>query len=167
MSNWLSLPILAIAAMLQATFMPQIRVFGGAPDLVFLCVLAWSVNAPLETAVAWSFAGGIIKDILSASPTGASTLGMLVLVFGITLIQRQIYHISLAVIAGLVLVGTLIQQVTLMLVLIASGFTINPFENFTYVILPTMAYNLLFIWPIYWLMRRLQKRFTKDSRAIA
>ena len=167
MSNWLSLPVLAFAAILQSTFVPQIRILGGGPDLVFLFVLAWALNTRIENGVTWAFVGGILQDTLSAAPTGASAIGMILLVFLINQINRQVYGVSLAVIAALVLAGTLMQQVIMMLVLRLSGFAINPIESFTYVVVPTMAYNFVFIWPIYWFVRRLQKRYTRDGRLVA
>lgn len=166
MSNWLSLPVLAFAAILQSTFVPQIRILGGGPDLVFLLVLAWAFNARIENGVAWAFVGGILQDLLSAAPTGASVLGMVLIVFAINQINRQVYGISIAVIAALVLAGTLLQQIMLMVVLRLSGFAINPIESFSYVVVPTMAYNFVFIWPIYWFVRRLQKRYTRDGRLL-
>ena len=166
MSNWLSLPVLVLAAILQSTFVPQIRILGGGPDLVFLFVLAWALNAKIEHGVTWAFVGGIVQDMLSAAPTGASVIGMVVLVFLIHQISRQVYGVSLAVIAALVLVGTLMQQVIMMIVLRFSGFAINPIENFAYIVAPTMAYNFVLIWPIYWFVRRLQKRYTRDGRLL-
>lgn len=167
MSKWLSIPILALAALLQSTFVPQVRILGGGPDLVFLLVLAWAVHAPLDTGVTWAFVGGIAQDLLSAAPTGASVLGMLLLVFAIQQIKGQVYGISLFVLAGLVLAGTLVQQISLMSVLALSGFTVNPIGNFTYIVVPTMAYNLVVIWPVYWFVRRLQKRYTRDGHVLA
>jgi rod shape-determining protein MreD len=167
MGNWLSLPILALAAMLQATFVPQIRLLGGIPDLVFLFVLAWSIHMPLEAGVTWAFVGGIQQDLLSAAPTGTSTLGMILVVFGVSLVQRQVYGVGVALIAALVLVGTLVQQLVVMLVLSSSGYTLDLFQNFSYVVVPTIAYNLVFIWPIYWLVRRLQKRYSRTSQITA
>lgn len=167
MSNWLSLPVLALAAILQSTFVPQIRILGGGPDLVFLFVLAWALNTRIEHGVTWAFVGGILQDMLSAAPTGASVIGMVLIVFLINQINRQVYGVSLAVIAGLVLAGTLVQQVIMMIVLRFSGFAISPIENFTYVIVPTMAYNFVLIWPVYWFVRRLQKRYTRDGRLLS
>ena len=167
MGNWLSLPILALAAMLQASFVPQIRILGGVPDLVFLFVLAWSIHMPLEAGVTWAFVGGILQDLLSAAPTGTSTLGMILAVFGVSLVHRQVYGVGVAVIAALVLVGTLVQQIMLMLILSMSGYTINPIESFSYVVVPTIAYNLVFILPIYWFVRRLQKRYIRTSQITA
>lgn len=168
MSNWLSLPILALAALLQSTFVPQIRILGGAPDLVFLFVIAWAAHTKLETGVTWAFVGGILQDLLSAAPTGLSSLGMIMVVFGMSQINRQVYGIGIAVILALVLAGTVLQQLLIMIGLALSGFTVYPIENFTYVVLPTVAYNLVAIWPIYWLVRRLQKRYTqKEERVLS
>lgn len=166
MGNWLSLPILAVAAMLQSSFMPQIRILGGQPDLVFLFVLAWSMNMPIESGVLWAFVGGILQDLLSAAPTGVSSVGMILIVFGISLINRQVYGLGLAVIAAITLVGTIVQQTSVLVLLSVTGFNINLIESFTYVVLPTAAYNLVFIWPIYWLVRRLQKRYTREGRIL-
>jgi rod shape-determining protein MreD len=166
MSNWLSLPILILAAILQSTFVPQIRILGGGPDLVFLLVLAWAFNARIENGVTWAFVGGIVQDILSASPTGASSIGMIVIVFIINGINRQVYGVNLVVIAGMVLAGTLLQQTILMVILLMSGYSINVFESFSYIVVPTMAYNFVLIWPVYWFVRRIQKRYTRDGRLL-
>lgn len=166
MSNWLSLPVLALAAILQSTFVPQIRILGGGPDLVFLFVLAWAFNARIENGVTWAFVGGILQDLLSAAPTGASAIGMILIVFAINLINRQVYGVSAAVIAAMVLAGTLLQQIILMIILRLSGFVIHPIESFSFVVVPTMAYNFVLIWPIYLFVRRIQKRYTRDGRLL-
>ncbi|GAB4509914.1 MAG: hypothetical protein OHK0046_05740 [Anaerolineae bacterium] len=164
MGSFLSLPILLIAAALQATFVPQIRLLGGGPELVFLLVLAWSINADLEEGVVWAFAGGIMQDLLSATPTGTSTLSMLLIVFAISGLGQQVYRIGIMVLIGLVLFGSLMQQIITMLILALNGFPIDWLTNLTYVSAPTIFYNLVFIWPVYWFVRRLQRRLTRDSR---
>lgn len=167
MGTYWSFPLIVLAAVLQATLVPQIRILGGQPDLVFLLVLAWSINGPLEQGVAWAFAGGITQDLLSAAPTGASVLGMLLLVFGIEQIRAQVFRIGFVLIVGLVIAGTVLQKVAFMLIAALSGFTIDPIANFTYIILPTIAYNLVFIWPIYWLIRRIQGRGRREPHVIS
>jgi rod shape-determining protein MreD len=160
MGTYWGIPLIVIAVILQATVMPQIRILGGQPDLIFLLVLSWSINGRLEQSVTWAFVGGIAQDLLSASPTGASTLGLVLLLFGIEAVRQQVYRIGFILILGLVIVGTVVQKVVFMVVASFSGFTIYPIENFTYVILPTIAYNLVFIGPIYWVVRRIQRRRT-------
>jgi rod shape-determining protein MreD len=152
---------------LQATLIPQIRILGGQPDLVFLLVLSWSINGRLDQSVTWAFVGGIMQDLLSAAPTGASVVGMLLLIFGMERLKGQVFHIGLVLLVGLVIAGTVLQKAAFMIVAAFSGFTINPVANFTYIILPSIAYNLVFIWPVYWIIRRIQRRAARRQRVIS
>jgi rod shape-determining protein MreD len=158
MGNFLSIPILIIAAALQASLIPQIRILSGGPDLVFLLVLAWAINSKLEDGVVWAFAGGIMLDLLSYNPTGTSVLGLLLLVFAISGLGQQVYRIGFITLVGLVLVGTLIHQLVIMLVLSLDGYPIDWTLSLSEVVAPTAFYNLILIWPIYWAVRRLQSR---------
>ena len=158
MGNFLSIPILAIAAALQASLIPQIRILSGGPDLVFLLVLAWAINSKLEEGVVWAFAGGIMLDLLSYNPTGTSVLGLLFLVFAISGLGQQVYRIGFITLVGLVLAGTIVHQLVIMLILFLTDYPIDWSSSLSEVVAPTAFYNLIFIWPIYWLVRRLQHR---------
>jgi len=160
MGAFLSIPLLAVAAALQASLIPQIRLLGGGPDLVFLLVMSWAIDGAPEEGIIWAFTGGIMLDLLSYNPTGTSVLGMLVLVFLITGLQQRVYRVGIILLAGLVIVGTLFQQLVVMGVLTMSGFSIDWAIGLTYVVAPTILYNLVLIWPIYWLVRRLQRRLS-------
>lgn len=166
MGNFLSIPILALAAILQASVVPQIRLLGGGPDLVFLLVLAWAINANLESGVTWAFVGGIMQDLMSAAPLGTSAMGLLLLVFAISGLGQQVYKIGFVMLVALVLFGTLAQQILIMLVLTFSGFTMQWGHNLTFVIAPTILYNLVLIWPVYWLILRLQQRVARTGRSL-
>ncbi|MEQ8673560.1 MAG: rod shape-determining protein MreD [Aggregatilineales bacterium] len=162
MGRFLSLPILIIAAALQASFVPQIRLLGGGPDLVFLLVLAWAINADLEESVIWAFVGGICQDLLSAAPVGTSVVGMLLIVFAISGIGRQVYRTGFVVLVGMVLIGTLLQQILIMIILWFTGWHINWLVDLTYIVAPTIFYNLLLILPVYWFVRRTQRGIRPD-----
>jgi rod shape-determining protein MreD len=165
MSAFLSIPILAIAAALQASFVPQVRLLGGGPDLVLLLVLSWSINSSLREAVTWAFVGGIMLDLLSYNPTGTSSAGLLIIVFAISGLGQRVHHIGFMMIIGLVLFGTLLQQITIMLILALTGYPIDLITGLTYVAAPTILYDLILIWPIYWFVRRTQKRtYRRDTQ---
>lgn len=163
MGTYWGIPLIALAVILQSTFIPQIRILGGEPDLVFLLTLSWAINGRLEQGVAWAFVGGIAQDLLSAAPTGASVVGLLALVFGIDQLKQQVYRVGFLLIVAIVIVGTALEKLIYMLVVASSGFTIYPLENLTYVILPTIAYNLVFIGPVYWVIRRIQRRSRREQ----
>ncbi len=158
MRLYLAVPLLALAATLQSSIIPQIRIAQGQPDLVFLLVLAWSVNAELDEGVAWAFIGGVCQDLLSLVPVGTSSMGMILLVFGISGMGRQIYRVGLLLLVALVLAGTLLQQLVSMIILSLIGMPVDFIEGIRYVVLPTMLYNLVLIWPIYWFVRVIQRR---------
>jgi rod shape-determining protein MreD len=166
MGNFLSIPILALAAIIQASLVPQIRILGGGPDLIFLLVLAWAINVRLESAVTWAFVGGIMQDLMSAAPLGTSAVGLLLLVFAISGLGQQVYKIGFIMMIALVLFGTLAQQVIIMLVLTFSGFTMQWGHNLTFVIAPTILYNLVLIWPVYWFILRLQRRVSRTGGSL-
>lgn len=172
MGSFLSIPILALVAALQVTVVPQFGIFGGRPDLVFLFVIAWALNSSLDEGVIWAFSGGIIKDLLSASPIGSSVVGLIILVFAIHFIRQQIYRVSIISLVWITLIGSLFYQLTVLLIMFLTGFQpafLNRLgfaplvTDLTYVILPTIVYNLVLIFPVYWLVRRIQKRVGREK----
>ncbi|MDZ4670039.1 MAG: rod shape-determining protein MreD [Phototrophicales bacterium] len=162
MGNFLSFPILIVAALLQATFMPQIRLLGGSPDLVYLIVLAWSINVELDSSVIWAFVGGISLDLMSYAPLGTSTFGIVITVFIISGIGQQVYRIGFVLLIGSVLIGTFFQQLSIMIILTITGYSVDWGLSLGYVVAPTIFYNLVFILPLYWIIRRIQRRVVPE-----
>jgi len=164
MSRYYSIPILGLAAILQATLTPQFSLLGGRPDLVFLLVLCWAMGAALDNAVVWAFVGGIAQDLLSATPTGTSVIGLVLLVFAVDTIKRQVFRIGPVLALWITLIGTLAYQVLTMILLSLLAFRINILDSLGYVVLPTLVYNAAGLLPIWWLVRRLQKRLPARAR---
>ena len=156
-----------LIAILQTAFVPHIRLLGGGPDLIFLVILAWSINSRLEDSIIWAFIGGIIIDLLSAAPTGTSTPGLIITLFFVTGLGRQVYQIGFMLLGGLVLGGTMATQFTQYIILSFAGFQINWMEITRYVILPTLVYNLVLALPIYWIIKRIQLRIIDSGKSFA
>ncbi|MFZ2880164.1 MAG: rod shape-determining protein MreD, partial [Phototrophicaceae bacterium] len=75
MGGFLAIPILGLAAILQASLVPILDLPGGGPNLTFVIVLAWALNAPVGQAALWALLGGLFADLLSIVPLGTSSLG--------------------------------------------------------------------------------------------
>jgi rod shape-determining protein MreD len=161
--RFISIPLLLLAAALQASVIPQIRIGGGGPDLVFLMVLSWAVNTDLGEGLLWAFVGGIMEDLLSAAPLGTSTLAMIPIVFFISGLNRQVYRMGFLLLTTLVLLGTVFQQVVIIIVLSLTGHLIELPSAFGFIVAPTIVYNFLLIWPVYFVMRRIQQRLGGDK----
>ncbi len=165
MGHWLSIPILGFAAILGSTFVPQIRVFGGQPDLVLLFVVSWAIVSPLEEAITWAFVGGVFADLLSAAPTGTSVIGMIFVAFLIDRIKSQLISVNLLILFGFTLIAVAVQWLSQSVIIAFSGYAIRPFEQFFYTLLPAAVYNVIFVIPTYLLIRRVKRGFTPRRRS--
>lgn len=68
--------LLALEAVLQVSLFSRISLGGGAPQVVLLTVVCWSLaEGPREGAI-WGFMGGLLYDLASGSPVGVSALAM-------------------------------------------------------------------------------------------
>lgn len=163
MGRFISVPLLAILVALQSSIIPQIRISSGQPELVVLFVIAWSFHADFEESLIWVFAGGIMQDLLSIVPIGTSVLGLIPVVFVIHFITRQIYQINIILVVTAILVGTIVQHSTAMIVISVTGIQVDLIANIRYVILPTLFYNLVFSLPVYWIVRRIQRAIYRPN----
>jgi rod shape-determining protein MreD len=163
MALYLSIPILAFAAILQASILPLISLAGGGPDLVFLIVLAWAIDSDLRQSASWAFVGGLMLDLLSSLPVGVHSIPLLVIVFALSGVGTQVYRLGLLLLVSVAVGGTLFQQLTLMILTALLGHRVQWVEEFTSIVLPTMFYNLLLIVPTYWLIRRIQRRIRRSQ----
>lgn len=165
MGPWVGLPVLLLAAALQSTLAPQIRLWDGGPDLVFLCVLVWSLRAPLAESVAWAFTGGVMQDLLSVAPVGQSAIGLVLLVFTVHFVSQQMSRTGPAILALLAVAGTAAQQLLMWLLFAIQGFNVDFLDDLGYVIFPVVIYNLALVWPVFAILRFLQRRV--EARQLA
>jgi rod shape-determining protein MreD len=159
-----SLPILFLAAVIQSSFIPQLRIFGGNPDLVLLLVLSWSLNTDIDEALVWAFVGGILQDLLSAAPTGAATLSMLPTLYLIHLLNRQVFKIGFPLAMLILFIGSVVKESMMALIMSVSGFTFDVVAVIN-VVLPTVLYNMVVGVVVYVMVRWLQRRTRPDTRS--
>jgi rod shape-determining protein MreD len=148
MSNYFGIPILALAAVLNATVMAELRLGGGAPDLVFLLVVCWALLMDVRGALVWAVVGGVMQDMLSVAPLGASSLGLVIVVFAIDSLLAPDDRVSLVAPPVVAAGGTLVYHLALLIVLRMFGEVAVPVgQGLYYVTVPSMIYNTLLILP--------------------
>jgi rod shape-determining protein MreD len=89
------IPLFVIAALLQATVLPHLRVFGGQPDLIVILALAWASLDDDQEGMAWAFVGGFFLDLLSGVPLGVSSLVLVPIAYFVGLAEAQLYRNNL------------------------------------------------------------------------
>ncbi|MCC7450317.1 MAG: rod shape-determining protein MreD [Anaerolineae bacterium] len=152
MTRYISLPILIIAAILQSTVIPEIRIGGGGPDLIVMLVIAWALLAGVEEGTVWALIGGVVQDLLNGTPTGTSALALVVLVFVITLAIRPVNRKNLIVPPLVAAVGTVLYHVMLMALLTVVGRPVSISYTLPYVTLPTVLFNTVLMLPVFRVM---------------
>ena len=152
MTRYISLPILIIAAILQSTVIPEIRIGGGGPDLIFMLVVSWTLLAGIEEGTVWALIGGIVQDLLNGTPTGTSALGLVALVFVITLAIRPVSRKNLVVPPLVAAVGTAVYHLLLIVLLTVVGRPASISYTLPYVTLPTVLFNTVLMLPVFRVM---------------
>lgn len=152
LGNYIGIPILALAAILNSALMPEFRLASGAPDLVFLLVVSWGLLADVRGAMFWAVVGGVFQDWLSIAPLGTSALGMVIVVFAADSVFGDVSRRNVLIPPVVALVGTVVYHLAVLLVLRLTGTAVPIGRGLFYVTLPTMLYNTFLVLPVYRVM---------------
>jgi rod shape-determining protein MreD len=153
MSYLVGLPLLAFAAVLQATLLNQFRLFGGTVDLVLLLSLNWTIVGEWRGGTLWALMGGLFLDLLSGGPFGANALGLVLVSYGAGLSEGRFYSSHVLLPLASALLGTVLYHAVYLITLAASGHTVNWGLSLSQVTLPTVLLNTLLMLPVYQFVR--------------
>ena len=142
-SPYLMFPLLLSAALLQTTALPPLTILGIKPELMLLMVLAWSLLRGVEEGLVWAFVGGLILDLFSGGPLGASALALLIVSSLSSLVQGAVTRTSFLLPMGAALVGTLVYQGLVLLVVQLARGDVPWVDSLLRLILPSLAVNTL------------------------
>ncbi len=85
---YLAFPVMLLLLLVQVTVSPNFELYGVVPQLLFLITIVWALYYGLQQGLIWAFVGGILIDLFSAGPMGASSLALMAAVFVVVSIQR-------------------------------------------------------------------------------
>lgn len=173
MGRYLSIGVLGLAAALSASFIPQFIAFAsalfsnftpilggsrGQLSLVMLLVICWSLRSSLADAFVWALVGGIMLDLLSILPIGTSSAALVMIVFVVNGVGRQLLRLRILILLTITAFATVFMTAytLIALVLLGNSYDISTLARF--MLLPTMIYNLVSVLPIYALVRIAQRR---------
>lgn len=159
MSLQLGFPLMLLAAMVQSTVLPRLRIFGGQPDLVLLLVLAWAILDHESEGMVWAFVGGLLLDLLSGAPLGLSALLMVPITYLIGLTEAQVYRGSVAFSLLLTAGGVFAYHILYLLLLnVLVGYPVVWAASFWYVTMPSALFDVILIVPILRVLARPYER---------
>jgi rod shape-determining protein MreD len=155
---YLAVPLLLTIALLQTTALPALKILGVKPELMLLVVLAWSLLRGTEEGLMWAFVGGLMLDLFSGGPLGASALALVVVSFLSGLTEGSVARTSFVLPIGAALAGTLLYQGLFLLVVRLTRGPVPWADSLFRTALPSLAVNVLLMPLIFqalaWLDRR-------------
>jgi rod shape-determining protein MreD len=100
------IPLVLLAGLLQSTAASRIKINGVKPDLVLILVVVGTLVYGPRLGLLWAFIGGVVLDIFSGGPMGASSLALMAAVLVAGIGHRTLSRYNLLVPIGAVALGT-------------------------------------------------------------
>lgn len=160
MSLYFTIPFLLLLAIFQGTAAPQIRIAAGYPDLLLLAIACWELVHARGEGYVWAFVGGLIQDLISGGPFGASILGYLAVALVADRIGGGLFRDRLGLPLVSTLVGTFAYHGVYLLTIRVFGWPIEPTDALFRVILPSALINSALSPIMFRLMVSLHRRVT-------
>lgn len=148
MSLQLGIPLFFLAALVQATVLPHLRIYGGQPDLIVVIVLAWATLDRGQEGMVWAFFGGIILDLFSGAPLGISALVLIPIAYVVGLTEAQVYRTNIGLPILMSVLGAVGYHIIYLVLLRFFGGVALPWSQaLVYVTLPSVLFDLILIVP--------------------
>ena len=114
---YVTIPLIILLAIAQATVLPAFPVFGIVPGLWVVVAVAWSLLRGMREGLIVAFIGGLIIDLLSTAPLGVSSLSLMAAITVVTFLQRYLPKNQTLVPALLMALATFIFWIVYLLLL--------------------------------------------------
>ena len=150
----LSVPLLALLALLQTTVFRQILFLDGSLDLLLVAVVCWSMLRP-EEGLGWALVGGLFADLFSGGPFGITAIAYLLVAICVGSLHGRLWTRSPLAVMAIAMFGTVIAHLASIALLVLFGHTLEVGYLLTYVSLPTAFLNTIASVPVYVALRRL------------
>jgi rod shape-determining protein MreD len=147
-----------LLAVLNVSAMPFIKVLGVTPDLVLIFAACWAVIRPDEEALIVVPVAGLLRDLLSSDPVGASMLAFIPIVVLAAIVKLQALDSDFLPVLAVVAIGSVAFGLIHTFVLAMTGQPIDVWYTLFRVIVPLAVVNPLFApivyLPVRWMTSR-------------
>lgn len=161
MSYYVGIPILLLAALLEASVLPYFRIAGLQPNLVMVLLTAWLMVRGAGEAFVLIPIGGIFLGLVDGAPLGAALLALSPLALLQDFKGAHLSEGGLMLTVLFTAIMTVVYNLIYLLVFTVSGESGNWLGAMTHVALPTIVLNVFALLPIYamlWLSSHQMRR---------
>ena len=155
MKNFIAIPIMLLAVLLQSAVVSRVTLLSGVADLPLIMLAAWSLQEQVDSSWHWAIAAGALVGFISGMPWIVPLVGYLVVVLLARVLQRRVWQAPLLAMFLVSFVGTLVLHISSVITLRLQGISLPVADIFGLVTLPAVLLNLLLAIPVYAVIRDL------------
>ena len=155
MRSLIAIPVLGLAAILQAAIISRFPLLGGTADLVLLLVAAWALQEAVTTGFHWAFLASILAGLESGLPWVIYIVCYVTVVAVAALLQRRVWQVPLLAMFSVTFFGTVLLHLLTMAYLGLSGAAVPVGDSLGLITLPSVLLNMLMAIPVFALARDL------------
>lgn len=114
--------LLALALLAQVTFLHFVTLRGATVSVVLIAVIWFAIGADARRAAIYGFAAGFCEDMLATGTGGAWTISTTLTALLAGALSRGFFADSIPLVAGIVVLSTLVRDLLFWLVMQAQGY---------------------------------------------
>lgn len=157
MKTLLSIIIIFCLIIFQSSFYPYFEIYNAFPNLILIVVVILSILQGWKKSLIWVIAGGFFLDVFSfKNPLGASILGLLIVSYLAYFVSQNIFKKTSIFSVIINSIGaTLIYGFFIILVLLIGRIS---FQFSLSQLISQVIYNIVFLTPLFYLVKRFALR---------
>lgn len=157
MRNWVALPVIILAVILQTAIISRIYLLSGIADLPLVMLAAWALQEEVESAWHWAVATSLLVGFVSALPWLALLIGYFAVVGLAQILQGRVWQAPLLAMFSVTFLGSIMSSLLTFAVLSLSGVFLSVSDVLGVLTLPGVLLNMLLAIPVYAVMRDLAR----------
>lgn len=155
MKNLIAVPVLGLAFIVQMAILSRMTLQSGSIDLILLILVSWALQEQVRSAWHWAVLAGLLAAFASCLPPYVQVVTYLLTVALARYTLRQIWQWQILALFSVTFFATLLSNLISYLGLFLSGTLLPVGDVLALITLPGVFLNLLFVLPVYALMRDL------------
>ncbi len=150
---YLSLVLVAMMVLLQATLLARLRVWGASPNLMLVAVISWSLVRGVEEGLLWGFVAGLGVDLVAGQPLGTSSLALMPVCFLANASKISVFASNLLLPILIVALATPVHGWIILLIATGRGQNVSWLAETMHVIGPELLLNAGLVILVYPMLR--------------
>jgi rod shape-determining protein MreD len=140
-------PVMALLAILQSSVFSMLRILDGAPDLVLIAIVGWSLTGRMHESMVLALVGGLFLDLLSGAPFGLSAVGLVIVAYLVSFLEGRFWEANFLIPLGVMSAAAVVYHANLALAAALSGRPIDLELAVSRVLLPSALLDVLLALP--------------------